>query len=58
MPGGAEPVKSGAQRTTNVQRVPMETLSKESLQFKILELCPEVQEMGLYCVVMGKGNRY
>lgn len=36
----------------------MESMSKEGLQHKILELCPEVQEMGLYYVVMGKGNRY
>ncbi len=36
----------------------MKTLTKESLQFRMVELCPEIQELGLYYVVIGRGNRY
>ena len=45
-------------QTMNAQRVPMKTLTKESLQFRMVELCPEIQELGLYYVVIGRGNRY
>lgn len=36
----------------------METLSKESLIIRMIELCPEIEEMGLYSVVIGRGSHY
>lgn len=36
----------------------METLSKESLVLRMIELCPEIQEMGLYSVVVGRETHY
>lgn len=36
----------------------METLSKESLVLRMMEMCPEIREMGLYSVVVGRGTHY
>jgi len=36
----------------------METVSKEGLVLRMIELCPEIREMGLYSVVVGRGTHY
>ncbi len=36
----------------------MEPLPKESLVSRMIELCPEIQEMELYAVVVGRGTHY
>lgn len=36
----------------------METLPRESLMLRMIELCPEIQELGLYSVVVGRGTHY
>lgn len=36
----------------------METLSKEGLVLRMTELCPEIREMELYAVVVGRGTHY
>lgn len=36
----------------------METLPIESLVLRMMELCPEIQELGLYSVVVGRGTHY
>ncbi len=36
----------------------MEKLSKEGVLAKVFELCPEIQQLGIQPVVLGKGNRY
>jgi hypothetical protein len=36
----------------------METLNKEGVLAKVYEICPEIQQLGIQPVVLGKGNRY
>ncbi|ROQ92117.1 hypothetical protein EDC27_1799 [Desulfosoma caldarium] len=36
----------------------MEMLPRESLVVKMIELCPEIEEMALYTVVVGRGTHY
>lgn len=36
----------------------MEPLPKESLVLRMIELCPEIQELGLYSAVVGRGTHY
>lgn len=31
---------------------------KDGLKAKIYELCPEIEQLGLYTIVIGKGRRY
>lgn len=34
------------------------TLSKEELLVKLHELCPDIEQLGLYPIVLGKGRRF
>lgn len=36
----------------------MKRLDREGVMAKLYELCPEIREMGIYPIVLGKGNRY
>ena len=36
----------------------MERLDKEGVRAKLYELCPEIDRLGIYPIVLGKGNRY
>jgi hypothetical protein len=33
-------------------------LTKEAVLGKLYEICPEIDRLGLYPVVLGKGSRY
>lgn len=33
-------------------------MNKEELLEYVLKLCPEVEQLGLYAIVIGKGRRY
>jgi hypothetical protein len=34
------------------------TVTREGLKAKLYELCPEMDAMGIYPIVLGKGHRY
>ncbi len=36
----------------------MKRLDKEGLMAKLSELCPEIEQLGLYPIVLGQGSRY
>ena len=40
------------------KRGSMEALNKKLLERMLVELCPEIEELGLYPVIVGKGKRY
>ncbi len=33
-------------------------MNKEEMLALVHELCPEIEQLGLYAVVLGKGSRY
>jgi len=33
-------------------------LTKETVLAKLYEICPEIDQLGLYPVVLGRGSRY
>ena len=33
-------------------------LTKENVLAKLYEICPEIDQLGLYPVVLGRGSRY
>jgi len=36
----------------------MNRLNREGVMAKLYELCPEIEQLGLYPIVLGKGNRF
>lgn len=36
----------------------MSSQDKDGLKARIYELCPEIEQLGLYTIVIGKGRRY
>jgi hypothetical protein len=34
------------------------TVTREEVRSKVYELCPDIEAMGIYPIVVGKGHRY